>query len=251
MLREDILEYVREKYQTEPDRPWRGEPDNVVLRHKDNRKWYGLLMYVSRRNLGLAEREPTDILNVKCDPVLGETLRRTPGIFPAYHMNHREWISILLDGTVEKDRVLDLLDLSYELTASKQKKEKPRGPVEWLIPANPAYYDVEEGFRQDPVMEWKQTSNVKAGDMIYMYMAAPVCAVLYKCRVVEADIPYQYEDENLTIRKAMKIELLERYDKDRFTRDLLKQFGVYAVRSARRMPHSLSCEINGGEAWNG
>ncbi len=245
MTREEVLAYVKERYRTEPDHPWKNDPRGAVLRHDDNRRWYGVLLYVSRRKLGLAEPEPVDILNVKCDPVMGEVLRSQPWIFPAYHMNHLEWISILLDGSAPRDRVLDLLDISYSLTASKKKREKERGPVEWLVPANPRYYDVEEGFRQDPVMEWKQTSNVKAGDIVYMYMAAPVCAVLYKCRVEEADIPYQYEDEHLTIRKVMKIRLLERFDEKRFTRDLLKSFGVYAVRSPRRVPYGLSCELGG------
>ena len=94
-------------------------------------------------------------------------------------------------------------------------------------------------------MEWKQTADIRVGDTIYMYMAAPVCAVLYRCRAVEVNIPYSYEDENLTIRKAMKIELQERYAPDRFDREFLKGFGVYAVRSQRRIPHSLSCEMSG------
>lgn len=245
MYRENILSYVKKKYHTVPDYPWKGDPDSAVLRHEDSRKWYGLIMYISRNRLGLPDKEPSDVLNVKCDPMLAETLRTQPGIFPAYHMNHFEWITILLDGTVPLEKILDLLDMSYELTMSKKKKEKIRGPVEWLIPANPKYYDVEEGFRQNPVMDWKQSSNVKAGDIIYMYMAEPVGAILYKCRAVEVDIPYHYEDDHLTIRRSMKIQLLERYDPKRFTREVMRQFGVYGVRGPRSMPHSLSCEING------
>ncbi len=245
ITREEVLKYAKKKYHTTPEYPWKGDPDSAVLRHEDNRKWYGLIMYVSRSRLGLPDREPADILNVKCDAMLGELLRREPGIFPAYHMNHREWLSILLDGTVPRDKVLDLLDMSYSLTMSKKKRERSRGPIEWLIPANPRYYDVEEGFRQNPVMDWKQSSNVKAGDIIYMYMAAPVSAILYKCKAVEVDIPCYYEDSHLTMRRMMKIQLLERYDPARFTRDVMRQFGVYGVRGPRSMPHSLSCEING------
>ena len=245
MTREEVLSYVKEQYDTEPDYPWRGDPDSAVLRHGDSRKWYGLLMYVSRRRLGLADPEPADILNLKCDPAMGDILRAEPGIFPAYHMSHTEWISVLLDGTVPRDRVLDLIDISYAITASKKKKERLRGPVDWIIPANPKYYDVEAGFQENPVMEWKQTADIRAGDTIYMYMAAPVCAVLYKCRAVEVNLPYHYEDENLTIKKAMKIELLERYAPDRFTREFLQGFGVCAVRSQRKIPHSLSCEMSG------
>ena len=42
-----------------------------------------------------------DILNVKLgDPMLMDMLVQQPGYFYGYHMNRRNWISILLDGTV-------------------------------------------------------------------------------------------------------------------------------------------------------
>ena len=249
MTREEVLQYAKEQYGTDPDYPWRRDRESAVLRHADSRRWYGLLMRVGKDRLGLPGGESVDILNVKCDPMLGEALRGGPGIFPAYHMNHAEWISILLDGTVEGKRVLDLLDLSYRLTASRKEKNQARGPKEWIIPANYRYYNVEEGLAESPVMEWKQSSDVRVGDTVYLYMGAPISAILYKFKAIEVNIPYQYEDSHLTIRRAMKLELMERYDKDRFPLRLLKSFGVYAVRSPRSMPHSLSCEINGpGEA---
>lgn len=38
------------------------------------------------------------------------------GILPAYHMNKEHWITILLDGTVSKEKICELIDISYELT---------------------------------------------------------------------------------------------------------------------------------------
>lgn len=37
-----------------------------------------------------------------------------------------------------------------------------------------------------------------------MNVGAPVSAVLYKCKVTESDIPYNYQEENLTITALMK-----------------------------------------------
>ena len=77
-----------------------------------------------------------------------------------------------------------------------------------------------------------------------MYVGAPVSAVLYKCKVTETNIPYQYQDENLTITALMKIRLLKRYDPDRFTFEKLKtEYRIFAVRGPRGVPNSLSAAL--------
>lgn len=114
MNRQEIFEYINETYGTEPDYPWNDR--NAVLRHKKNNKWYGVVLEVSRKKLGLEEDVLTDVLNVKCDPVMAGALREQAGYFPAYHMNKEKWISILLDGTVAPDNIRNLIDMSYELT---------------------------------------------------------------------------------------------------------------------------------------
>ena len=121
-LRTKVLAYAKKQYDTLPDKPWAKYPDNEVLRHGDTRKWYGLIFPVEREKLGVAGAGAVDILNVKCDPVMSVSSRVQKGILPAYHMNHTEWLSILLDGTVPLKTVCNLLDISYTLTMSKKKR---------------------------------------------------------------------------------------------------------------------------------
>jgi len=82
-------------------------------------------MELSKDKLGLQDGGRIDVLNVKCDPLLVTSLWDDPGFFPAYHMNKTHWITIALDGTVEGERILWLLERSYDLTAPKGKK-KPK-----------------------------------------------------------------------------------------------------------------------------
>lgn len=245
--RELLLAYVREQYHTIPEYPWKSAPGSAVLRHEDNRKWYGVIMRVSKETLGMEGAGMTDILNVKCEPQLGAALRMAEGFFPAYHMNKDRWLSICLDGTVAWEGILPLLDASFEMTSGRTGAAKRAGGriSAWLVPANPRYYDVEAGFREsaDGTMLWKQSGSMAAGDIVYLYMAAPVSRIAYKCRVEETDIPYRYSDENLTIRRAMRIRLLDCYDKMPVSRELMKAHGVYSVRSARSIPGSLVQEI--------
>lgn len=65
-----------------------------------------------------------DILNIKCDPDLNGSLRTQDGFLPAYHMHKGHWISILLDGTVEKERIFPLLDMSFVLTDTRKKNKQ-------------------------------------------------------------------------------------------------------------------------------
>ena len=49
-LREDIFNYVKRKFGSDTEYPWMRFPDYAVFRHKDNRKLYGIIGGVSRKN---------------------------------------------------------------------------------------------------------------------------------------------------------------------------------------------------------
>ncbi len=119
MDRQQIFDHVKQRYGTVPDHPWADQ--NAVLRHKENKKWYGLIMEVGRDKLGLPGDGQVDILNVKCDPVLIGSLRAQEGFHPAYHMNKEQWISIRLDGSAPAETVKSLLDLSFAATKGAAK----------------------------------------------------------------------------------------------------------------------------------
>lgn len=245
-MRETVFAYIKKKYKISPEYPWAKYDSNAVFRHSDNKKWFALVMGVERNKLGLSDAGYVDVIDLKIDDMMfWDMLLQKEGILPGYHMNKDHWITVLLDGTVEENMIYDLIDASFLATASKKKKGKIRPPKEWIIPANPKYYDIEHAFDNEDIIDWKQSSSIKVGDTVFMYVAAPISAILYKCKVVEADIPYDYQDKNLTINTLMKIKLLQKYDSKQFTFDKLKKdYGIYAVRGPRGVPNSLSHELN-------
>ena len=119
MNREELEAYILNHYSAQPDYPWADTPLAAVFRHAGNRKWFALLMEVPRDKLGLLGTEKLDIVNFKCDPILIASLRGEAGIFPAYHMNKEQWISILLDNAVSEEQTKELLQFSFELTRKK------------------------------------------------------------------------------------------------------------------------------------
>jgi len=244
-VREKVYGYVKRKYGSEPEYLWRRFPDYAVFRHEDNQKWYGIIMDVSRWKLGLTDEGRVDILNVKLDDfLLADMLLQQDGYFRGYHISRGNWISILLDGTVSMKEIQNLIDISFRTTASSKKKQKIRSPKEWIVPANPKYYDIEHAFDDKDLLDWKQGSGIRVGDTVFMYVAAPVSAILYKCRVTETDIPFEYSDEHLSMTALMKLQLERRYKPDQFTFERLKEdYGIFAIRGPRGVPYSLNAEL--------
>ena len=54
-VKDQLFRYVKKTYGVEPDCPFPTDPDCPVLRHQDNRKWFAILMDVSRDKLGLSD----------------------------------------------------------------------------------------------------------------------------------------------------------------------------------------------------
>ena len=65
--------------------------------------------------------EKVDILNVKCNYILQNSLLQEEGFFQAYHMNKNNWITILLDGSVDENKVYELIDLSFSEVGRSKK----------------------------------------------------------------------------------------------------------------------------------
>ena len=245
-LKDAVIAYVKEKYGASPENLWMRYPNYAIFRHADNGKWFALMMDVEKNKLGLPGNDVVDILNVKLsDPFLVDLLAQQPGYMRGYHIARGNWISILMDGTVPRKDLCRWVDESYLATASVRQKKKMRPPKEWIIPANPKYYDIQGAFAQADEINWKQGAGIKKGDTVYMYVAVPVSAVLYKCEVTETDIPFHLEEGAVHITHLMKIRLLKTYPPDQFTFDILcKEYSIYAVRGPRGIPAKLSEALN-------
>ena len=92
-----------------------------MLRHGENRKWYALVMRVSRRKFGFDSDEVIDVVNLKLPTEMFGSFGVADGVYPAYHMNKLHWISVLLPDAPE-DVVRFLVDVSFEATKTTKKK---------------------------------------------------------------------------------------------------------------------------------
>ena len=121
MIKQEFLNMCLRLYGTSPDHPFDEDFDTAVLRHADNRKWYAIVMRVSRRKFGFESDEVIDVVNLKLPTEMFGSFGAADGVYPAYHMNKLHWISVLLPDA--PDDVVDFLtNASFEATKSKIKQ---------------------------------------------------------------------------------------------------------------------------------
>lgn len=123
MTRQEVIDFVKKEYGTNPEYLWERTPDCAVFRNKDN-KWYGIIMDVSRRKFGFDSDELVDVLNVKADPVFIDMMVGQPGFYRAYHMNKTQWISVFLDGSAPAETIKAMLSDSYAMTSKKRRQSR-------------------------------------------------------------------------------------------------------------------------------
>ena len=123
MTKQSFLKYCLDTYGTSPDYPFDEDFETAVFRHTDNRKWYAIVMRVSRRKFGLDSDEVIDVVNLKLPTEMFGSFGAADGVYPAYHMNKLHWISVLLPDAPE-DVVSFLTNSSFAATKSKVKTRK-------------------------------------------------------------------------------------------------------------------------------
>ena len=122
MDKRQFIEYCLHTYGTSPDYPFEGDFETAVFRHSGSRKWYAIVMRVSRRKFGFDSDEVIDVVNLKLPTEMFGSFGASDGVYPAYHMNKLHWVSVLLPDSPD-DIVEFLLNVSFEATKSKAKKK--------------------------------------------------------------------------------------------------------------------------------
>lgn len=115
----EVLEYAKEKYGSPAEYLWEKFPRNAVCRRKDNEKWYFAILSVKANRLGFDSDEIIEVLDVRAKKDMIPELLNKENYYPAYHMNKKNWITVVLDGSLNIKEIYRLIDDSYKLALGK------------------------------------------------------------------------------------------------------------------------------------
>lgn len=111
-----INDYIENKFNSNPEFLWDKYPNYAVYKNKNN-KWFSIIMNIQINKIEKKTEDEViiEIINVKISPNKKDELLKMNGVYEAYHMNKKSWISIRLDDTLEDEKIFELIDNSYNL----------------------------------------------------------------------------------------------------------------------------------------
>ncbi len=224
-----INKLLKDKYGITPEFLWDKSPSAGVYRNKRSNKWISIIMAIPKNRIIGEDETIIEVMNLNLGDEANNYLK-DDYIYPAYHMNKKYWVSIILDDSLTDGFIMELIEKSFNISDIKGH---------WLVPANPAYYDVVNMFNHSVMANWKQYNNIIVGDIIYLYVGSPYKEIMFKCEVVEINIPYEFKNDNLTINNLIKIKLLKKYKEQEFSFKRLNELGIKAIRGPRTVPSDL------------
>ena len=115
-LKDDYIAWIKTQFDAETDYPWPDTPDYCVFRCP-NEKWFALIMKIKYRQLGLTGDEEVWVVNMKaCQDEIPNLIDKK-SIFPAWHMNKKHWITVLLTAATDFEKLCGLTQKSFELVS--------------------------------------------------------------------------------------------------------------------------------------
>jgi len=116
-LKERYVEFLEKEFGVKGEFPWE---DSASVYRCPNGKWFGLLMQPTFKKLGFESDEPVWCVNLKADEKKIPELVDRKSIFPAWHMNKKYWITVILTSVTSFDQLQELTRRSYELVMKKK-----------------------------------------------------------------------------------------------------------------------------------
>ncbi len=116
-----ITQKIFETYGDKPDFPWEKYDAYGVFRNSETAKWYGLIMNIDKSKLDREQSGAVDVMNLKIPADKIPDLIKQNGIYPAYHMNKKYWISAVLNDTLPDETLMALIEESHSFSCLKKR----------------------------------------------------------------------------------------------------------------------------------
>ena len=110
-----LMDYCSQKFGTIPEAPWQDMPAAFTFKTAKRNKWYALFMTIPYKSLGLSKFGEIDIMNIKLPLDKITNLIDKVHYYPAYHMNKKCWLTVVLQKDLPISFVQELIAESYTL----------------------------------------------------------------------------------------------------------------------------------------
>ena len=110
-----ICDHIFEAYGSAPEFLWPNIPSYAAFRQAGKKKWYAVVGSVPQNKVDREAKsaQPVEVINVKVDQERIKDYLSQTGIYEAFHMNKKCWVSIILDDTLSDDAIQCMIDDSY------------------------------------------------------------------------------------------------------------------------------------------
>ena len=111
-----ICESMEETYDCTPEFLWPSIPSYAAFRRKGTKKWFAVMGSVpmSKLDPDFPRRGDVEVVNVKVDSGQIREILGRPGCYPAFHMNKKCWVSLILDDTLPDGEIQARIADSFE-----------------------------------------------------------------------------------------------------------------------------------------
>ncbi|MBR3134646.1 MAG: MGMT family protein [Clostridia bacterium] len=117
-----VIQYIKNKYNDELEFLWEKFDNCAIWRNKSNNKWYGVLLVIEEKKLGIDSKKLVEIIDLKYQKESISQIIDSKTILPGYHMNKKSWITIKLDHSLSTKKIFELIDNSYDLSSYSTSK---------------------------------------------------------------------------------------------------------------------------------
>lgn len=112
-----ITKLIIDTYGNEPEFLWEKYDGSGIFRNQTSNKWYAAILEVDRSKLQPGKKGPTEVINLKLEKEHVQQIIKKQNYYPAYHMNKKYWISIILDDSVDDKNIMTLVAESRKLSS--------------------------------------------------------------------------------------------------------------------------------------
>ncbi len=109
-----IADLIIQEYNNAPEFLWEKFPGCGIFRNPKNKKWYAAILDTDYNKLNSKLDGFVEVINLKTENNKIPDLCKNTGIYPAYHMNKKYWISVTLDEKLSDKKIMQLVAESYK-----------------------------------------------------------------------------------------------------------------------------------------